>query len=129
MTHPAPPSMTEDEWFPPGGPHPTTVSPTLMVTRPSAQIPQGLLDQSRPKAAGVVRLPPHVAWSPPYEYDLADRRQRCRAYQRVMTEGLAEDVLWFIDVDEVVALWADLVLSPHIRAPWERWLRGQGLLD
>lgn len=58
MTDPAPPSMTEDEWFPPGGPHPTTVSPTLMVTRPPAQIPEGLLDPSRPKAAGVVRLPP-----------------------------------------------------------------------
>lgn len=87
MTHPAPPGMTEDEWSRLGGPHPTTVSPTLMVTRPPAQIAEGLLDRSRPKAAGVVRLPPHVAWSPPYEYDLADRHQCCRAYQRVMTEG------------------------------------------
>ena len=60
-----------------------------MVTRPPAQIPEGLLDRSRPKAAGVVRLPPHVASSPPYEYDLTDRRQRCRAYQRVMTEDRA----------------------------------------
>ena len=61
----------------------------------------------------MVRLPEHVAWSPPYEYDLSDRRQRCRAYQRVMTEGLAADVLWFIDVAEVVAMWGDMVLSPH----------------
>ena len=46
-----------------------------------------------------------------------------------MTDGLADDVLWFIDVDEVVALWSHLVLSPHIRAPWERWLQVHGLLD
>ena len=46
-----------------------------------------------------------VVWSPPWEYDLGDRQQRGRAYERVMTEGLDEDVLWFIDVDEVVAMW------------------------
>ena len=44
------------------------------------------------------------------------------AYQRVMTEGLGEDVLHFIDVDQVVDMWDELHLSPHIRAPWERWL-------
>ena len=128
MAYPSPP-MTEEEWFPSGGPHPTTVSPTLMVARPPAQIPEGLLDRSRPKASGVVRLPEHIAWSPPYEYDLDDRRHRLDAYQRVMTEGLAADVLWFIDVAEVVAMWGDMVLSPHIRVPWERWLRAHGLLD
>lgn len=121
--------MTEEEWFPQGGPHPTTVSPTRVLTRPPARIPAGLLDRSRPKASGLVRLPPHVAWSPPFEYDLADRRQRLDAYQVVMTEGRDEDVLWFVDVGEVVAMWTDLVLSPHIRAPWERWLRAHGLLD
>ena len=121
--------MTAEEWFPEGGPHPTTVSPTRMLTRPPAKIPDGLLDRSLPKASGVVRLPEHVAWSPPFTYDLADRRQRLDAYAVVMTEGRDEDVLWFIDVDEVVALWAELVLSPHICAPWERWLRAHGLLD
>ena len=40
------------------------------VDTPSAKIPEGLLDRSRPKASGVVRLPPHVVWSPPWEYDL-----------------------------------------------------------
>ena len=129
MAYPALPRMTEEEWFPEGGPHPTTVSPTRMLTRPPAKIPEGLLDRSRPKASGVVRLPEHVAWSPPFEYDLADHRQRLDAYAVVMTEGRDEDVLWFIDVDEVVAMWGELHLSPHIRAPWERWLRTHGLLD
>ena len=100
-----------------------------MLTRPPAKIPEDLSDRTRPKASGVVRLPGHVAWSPPYEYDLADRRQRLDAYAVVMTEGRDEDVLWFIDVGEVVAMWDDLHLSPHIRAPWERWLRARRLLD
>ena len=121
--------MTGEEWFPEGGPHPATVSPTRMLTRPPAKIPEGLLDRTRPKASGVVRLPDHVACSPPYEYDLADRPQRLLAYAVVMTEGRDEDVLWFIDVDEVVAMWADLVLSPHVRAPWARWLHVHGLID
>ena len=129
MASPAPPSMTEEEWFPQGGPPPETVSPTRVLTRPAAKIPHGLLDRSRPKASGVVRLPAHVAWSPPFEYDLANRRQRLDVYQQVMTEGLDEDVLWFIDVDEVVTMWDDLHLSPHIRAPWQRWLRAHGLVD
>lgn len=47
----------------------------------------------------------------------------------MITEGLSDDVLRFIDVDEVVAMWADLVLSPHVRAPWARWLHAHGLLD
>ena len=57
-----------------------------------------------------------------YGYDLADRRGRVAAYQRVMTEGLGEDVLHFVDVDRVVDMWDELHLSLHIRALWERWL-------
>ena len=119
----------DEDWFPPGGAPPATVSPTRPLGRKPASITEGLLDRARPKSSGVVRLPVHVAWSPPYEYDLADRRGRVAAYQRVMTEGLDEDVLHFIDVDQVVDMWDELHLSPHIRAPWERWLRSHGLLD
>lgn len=96
--------------------------------RLSVSVPEELLDRSAPKATGVVRLPDHIAWSPPCEYDLADRRDRRDAYQRVMTEGLADDVLHFIDVDQVIDLWDELHLSPHVREPWERWLRARGLL-
>lgn len=123
------PPLGDPEWFPPGGPHPETVSPTLKVTRPPASIPEGLLDRSRPKASGVVTLPLRVAWSGQGAFDLAYRRQRCGAYRLVMTEGLDEDVLHFVDVDQMVDMWDDLHLAPHIRAPWERWLRSHGLLD
>ena len=46
-----------------------------------------------------------------------------------MSEGLDADVVWFVDVAEVVAMWAEMHLSPHIRIPWQRWLRDRGLLD
>jgi len=36
-----------------------------------------------------------------------------------MTEGTDDDVRAFIDVDEVVALWDDLV----VRRAWAAWLR------
>ena len=95
----------------------------------TVSIPEELLDRSLPKASGVVRLPGHIAWSPPYQYDLADRRSLRRAYQRVMTEGLARDVLWFVDLDILIEEWDALHLSSHVREPWERWLRARGLLD
>ena len=123
------PPLGDPAWFPQGGPHPSSVSPTLTVTRPPAKIPEDLLDRSRPKANGVVTLPQRVAWSGQGAFDLADRRQRCDAYKLVMTEGLDADVLWFVDIDEVVAMWAEMHLSPHIRIPWQRWLWDRGLLD
>ena len=48
-----------------------------------------------------------------------------RAYQRIPTEGVAGDVLWFIDLDILLEEWDALHLSPHGREPWERW-RGHG---
>ena len=50
------------------------------------------------------------------------------AYEQVMAEGTEEDVRAFIDVDEVVALWDDLVLPRHVRRAWASWLnRRRGL--
>ncbi len=77
----------------------------------------------------MVTLPAHVAWSGQGAFDLADRRQRCDAYRLVMTEGLDADVVWFVDVAEVVAMCAEMHLSPHIRIPWQRWLWDRGLVD
>ena len=75
----------------------------------------------------MVCLPLHIARSAPYEYDLTDRRWLLSAYQRVLSEGLEADVLWFIDT--LLEVWGELHLSPHVREPWERWLRDRGLLD
>ena len=50
-------------------------SPPLVrpLGRMPVAIPEDLEDRALPKASGVVRLPAHIAWSPPYEYDLDDR--------------------------------------------------------
>lgn len=75
------------------------------------------------KASGVVNLPLHVQWSGrPRYYDLADRRQRALVYELVLTEGTDDDVRSFIDVDELVRLWGDLVLPEHVRLAWSQWL-------
>ena len=91
-------------------------------------IPGDVGDRTLPKASGVVRLPGHIAWSPPYEYDLDDRAQRCRAYARVMSEGLEADVRYFVDVDELVAMWDEIHIAPHVREEWHAWLTEHGRL-
>lgn len=55
-------------------------------------------------------------------YDLSDRRQRVRVYEQVLREGTADNVRYFIDVDELIDLWDDLVLPPAVSAGWIEWL-------
>lgn len=91
-------------------------------------IPADIEDVSLPKASGVVTLPDHIAWSPPYTYDLDDRRDLRRAYARVMTEGLDADVRYYIDVGTLVEVWDELYLAPHVRKRWGAWLADRGLI-
>ena len=91
-------------------------------------VPADIEDPTAPKASGVVRLPDHIAWSPPYEYDLGDRRDLRRLYARVMTEGLEADVRFYIDVGILVEVWDELYLSPHVRERWGDWLTERGLI-
>ena len=75
------------------------------------------------KAVGVVELPLRVRWSGrPRRYDLADRRERALAYELVLTEGTEDDVRRFIVVDELIAMWDELVLPLHVRRAWGDWL-------
>ena len=62
------------------------------------------------------RPSPHIRWTGRTDYNLSDRRDRISAYEQVLTEGTADDVRYFIDVDELVDLWDGLVPSPHVRA-------------
>ena len=76
------------------------------------------------RASGVVVLPLHVRWSgPPRRYDLAQRADRALVYEQVLTEGTDDDVRWFVDVDQLVELWSDLVLPGHVRRAWAEWLK------
>ena len=91
-------------------------------------IPDDMEDRSLPKASGKVRLPHHIAWSFPFEHDLDDPKELRHAYQRIMTEGLDDDVRYYIDLDILLRLWDELWLSPHVREAWTDWLHSRGLL-
>ena len=97
--------------------------------RPPVAIPRNIADRSIPKACGVVRLPGHIAWSEPFEYDLGDRCELLLAYAQVMTEGMEEDVLRYIDLDVLLAVWDELCLSPYVREAWAEWLCSRGLIE
>jgi hypothetical protein len=74
------------------------------------------------KASGLIELPPHIRWSgPPIAYDLADRADRARVYEQVLREGTEDDVRYFIEPDQLLALWDELVLPAAVRRAWEPW--------
>jgi hypothetical protein len=99
-------------------------STTLGPGARPVSIPDDVDDVRVAKEQGVVELPLRVRWSgPARRYDLGDRRQRALVYEQVLAEGTDEDVRRFIDLDELVDLWPELVLPRHVRLAWSRWLR------
>lgn len=86
--------------------------------RPVA-VPDDVADPTIKKARGRVQLPLHVRWSgPPKVYDLAERADRIRVYEQVLREGNDYDVRRFIDVEELLVLWHELVLPDYVRRAW-----------
>jgi hypothetical protein len=78
---------------------------------------------SIPKASGRVRLPIHVLWSgAPKAYDLDVRQDRIRVYEQVLREGTADDVRFFVDVDQLIEFWGELVLPRSVRRAWAGWI-------
>lgn len=63
------------------------------------------------------------------DYDLDDRRDRARVYELVLTEGRDDDVQRYVKVDELVALWDDLVLPPRVAQAWQAWFKEHRGLD
>lgn len=97
--------------------------------RPVA-VPADIDDPRRTTARGVVRLPQHLYWSgPDRAWDLDDPRQRAQVYELVLTEGTDDDVRRFIDVDELITLWAGLYLPPHVRRAWRDFLKSTRGVD
>lgn len=87
------------------------------------EIPDDVDDPAAEKARGRVTLPRHVNWSrSDPTYDLSDRRQRARVYEQVLREGTAEDIRYFIDVDDLIDVWDELVLPPAVSRAWIDWL-------
>jgi hypothetical protein len=89
------------------------------AARPVA-IPEKFDVRGTPKASGIVTLPFNVRWSDPVvAYDMDVRKDRIRVYEQVLREGTEADVLLFIDPDELVELFDELVLPPKVRQTWE----------
>jgi transcriptional regulator with XRE-family HTH domain len=66
----------------------------------------------------VVTLPHHLDWTPRRgRRDLGDPAQRAGAYAQVLDEGRPADIRIWIDPDELVALWPDVPVARHMRAP------------
>jgi hypothetical protein len=92
-------------------------------SRPVA-LPDDIDNPTLLKATGIVSLPLHVSWSGPARtWDLDNRGERLRVYEMVMTEGTEDDVRRFVEIDELIDLWNDLWLPPHVRRAWSDHLR------
>jgi transcriptional regulator with XRE-family HTH domain len=90
-----------------------------------AQVPTALPRLPLSQAFARVGLPLRLNWSQPGRvFNLADRSERARVYEAVLTEGLPEDVLQYIDGALLVDLWEELVLSRVIRRAWQPLING-----
>ncbi len=101
---------------------PTTRVPGLGPGARPVALPEDVDDPDLLKASGVVTLPFHVRWSEPsLTYDLGRRADRLRVYEQVLREGTADDVRTYIDVDQLLDFFDDLVLPPNVRRAWAAW--------
>jgi hypothetical protein len=72
----------------------------------------------------------HVRWSgPDLLYDLSDRTDRARVYEQVLREGTDDDVRFFVQPDDLLDLWDELVLPPSVRESWASWFRRRRGID
>lgn len=78
--------------------------------------------------SSTVRLPLHVKWSGPRDYDLDDPADRRGVYEVVLREGSAADVRRFVDPAELARVIHDLVLPSHVRVALVDWLEARGRL-
>ena len=80
------------------------------------------LDELNGRPVGIVVLPLRLSWSGPAErrsFDLGIEHDRRMLYEVVLTEGDLDDVRTYVDGAELLRLWNDLWLSPHVRRAWE----------
>ena len=85
------------------------------------------LSETRSQVAGVVHLPLHLSWSGEgYGYDMSDRRDRARLYERVLTEGTEDDIVFYVDLDLLADVWGEMVLPAHVREAWQDTIDAHG---
>lgn len=105
----------------------TTRTPTLGPAARPVAVPATLSAASAPKAHGRIQLPLHIRWSgPPVIYDLDDRADRARVYEQVLREGTEDDVRFYVDEEQLLELWDELVLPPAVRGAWAPRIEDRG---
>jgi transcriptional regulator with XRE-family HTH domain len=83
-------------------------------------VPNELPDLPARQALRTMVMPVHLDWSRPGRVvELANRRQRARAYEVVLREGRGSDIESIVDGALLVDLWNDLVLPQYVRAAWQ----------
>jgi len=82
------------------------------ITVPS-QLPQRPVPE-------MVTLPSRVLWSGKRRmFDLSNRDDRAIAYEAIMTNGEAQDILDFINADLLVEIFDQMYLPPATRKAWQ----------
>jgi transcriptional regulator with XRE-family HTH domain len=85
----------------------------------TAAVPHQLPDLPAREALRRFEMPLHLDWSRPGRVvDLADRRQRARAYEVVLREGRPVDIESVVDGALLVDLWDELVIPKQLRTAW-----------
>lgn len=70
---------------------------------------------------------PHLWWSGPRrELDLAQRKDRLRAYELVLREGTPSDIEAIVDGVLLCEAWPDLTLPRALRAAWTPLIHAEG---
>lgn len=78
------------------------------------------LDELHGPAGGVVELSHSVLWAPGGgRVDLDEPGGVALAYQAVLAEGTAEDLVHVLNRDRLVAAWPDLMLPDRVQEMWE----------
>lgn len=93
---------------------------TVLEQRYRSRLPASLDDLAGPEC-GIVQLPLHIAWSGLTAFDV-ERPPLCMSmYHIVLTEGLSDDLVAFINPRLLVAHWPTLrnVVGRVIRDVWE----------
>jgi hypothetical protein len=92
----------------------------VLEQRYRSRLPPSLDDLAGPEC-GIVQLPLHIAWSGLTAFDV-ERPPLCMSlYHIVLTEGLSDDLVAFINPRLLVAYWPTLrkVVGGVIRDVWE----------
>lgn len=86
----------------------------------TAAVADRLPDLPAREAVRRLEMPLHLDWSRSGRVvDLADRRQRARAYEAVLREGQPEDIESIVDGALLVDLWDEVVLPRQLRKAWQ----------